>query len=368
MDKENTKIPTKIIDINTECLIEIFKNLNYQELLDLTKVYDGFYDAIEYVVMHGNFTFCISTSENKQLKCKLIEEFLKLFGNKIKRLNFELIGWFGKKMYWLLRMHLETLIKFYCMHGNVQYCSFDNFRLRPRFVSDKSNFFKSLQSISMLSAIPYHRDLNWFLNGVLSDNTKEIEIADRHFIFTGLVNVFAKINSSQLESVKIKCLPNPNPRRRYSHRGYYDSDDSYNNDSTDDEEEEDPDDHYKKMGHKIVDLPANTTLKYLSVDRVGVIPNVHKYFPCIEIVNKISDNHYSWNSISKLRNLKKLTFSVDQMKYDEVFTFIKKLAECDTLQTLHLYMGSRRREKNEFETKISNIVRQMTSLPSLRFD
>lgn len=253
---------TQLTDLNTECYIEIFKHLNYIELYHLTKMNDKFYDAIEYIMANKDFTITFSNYENIQEKCEFVGDFLQLFGKTIKHLNFQLVGWFGKQMYWLLRMHLETLIKFHCMHGNVKHLSFNNFRLRPYFVEDNSAFFKSLTSIQMFSSISYHRSLNWFLQHALSVKTKKIVIDDRCFTFEQMDRVLLKMAKSKLRFCKITLDVCTGRSRCFEC-----------NDLT-------------EIADKIVNMPVNRTLKYLNVEQCGPIPNILQYFPRITTANK----------------------------------------------------------------------------------
>lgn len=50
---------TKIFDLPTECLIEIFKYLDYGDLYNLRQLHVALDDAIEYVVRNRKFIFTI---------------------------------------------------------------------------------------------------------------------------------------------------------------------------------------------------------------------------------------------------------------------------------------------------------------------
>lgn len=332
-----TAEPIKITDLNTQCLIEIFKYLQVEDLCSLSQLHSTFRHAIGFVVRKRKCTFRFSAKEDAIPFCYRTGEFLKLYGDKIEDLYFALIGWFGKPFYLLLRMHLEVLIKSHCTRGNLKQFSLYDFHLRPKFIEDHPQFFKSLHSISMIKSIPYYKSIGWFFNQVVGDNTKRILIKDRHFPFNELVDAFAKISTSKLVCVHVELMPGP--------RG-----------------EDERDRRYVRVGHQVVNLPVNKTIKYIHIDRVGIVPEIHKFFPCIETVNKRLNGNFCWNSIGELKHLKKLTCTVNlkNENKDEILQCFKKLAKHNTLQELDL---KTRPKDSGFPEELSKILRLMTNYP-----
>lgn len=74
----------KIIDLNFDCLVEIFKYLDFEDLMNLKAAHNAFGEAIDYAVSKGNFRLATSwyddAKENSEKEMIKIDTFLVQWG------------------------------------------------------------------------------------------------------------------------------------------------------------------------------------------------------------------------------------------------------------------------------------------------
>lgn len=297
-------IELKITDLNTQCLIAIFKHLNYDDLHNVKRAHPTIFGgAVDLAASDGNFTFSLQkvTNDNKQVKimCNIMA-FFKAFGGKLKQLNIKL-----KKenttAYNLLCQHLETLIEYYCVaSGTVKHCSFDDFKLRRSFMKTNEKFFLGLESLRLVNSIG-DKHLPVVMQLVAAGGIKKIICRGAGFHDTGF-NVFAKIAKSRLET----CIL----------------------------------DMHDGVRGVIVyfNLPKNESLKRLELGSYSYDPSVLTLFPNIEVLAYSNDERHSFSldPISALPKLKSLKLAYDSNKWTENLSLLSKLADRNSLDSLVL--------------------------------
>lgn len=130
---EDKKLKLKITDLNDDCLIEIVKNLNSNDLISLYQANSRFTNAIEIVVPKITFKIEINADLEKT------EKFSKKFGDRIKILYVE------------NENGLVKLIKYF-NGGNVKSCELVRLHgvIDEEFIEQNFVFFKMLQSLKLV--------------------------------------------------------------------------------------------------------------------------------------------------------------------------------------------------------------------------
>lgn len=199
----------KIIGLNTYCLIEIVKYLDYEDLLNLKVVHIAFNEAIDFIISKSDFKFFTywnpDDTENFDKKMRKVARFLAQFGHKLKRLNIAVDGK-TTEHHKSICGHYQTLIENFCSDGNVKYFSFQNFDMSEEFLKDNLTFFNSLEHLKVEFNICREYEIKTtdfmiLLNFIATTKIKNLEIEiDDVPINT---NLFPSIAASQLESLAL---------------------------------------------------------------------------------------------------------------------------------------------------------------------
>lgn len=146
------QIKTKITDLNTECYVEICRNLKWKDLLNLKLSHDAFGDAVDFIVRIREFPLVMMT--NVEANSPEFEGFLELFGRKIFFLDIyfsvccESLRGRGRSID--VDNRVESLIVTNCLDGNIRHCDFGELRLSKSFFTKKRSisFLNSLETLS----------------------------------------------------------------------------------------------------------------------------------------------------------------------------------------------------------------------------
>lgn len=334
---ENKEI--KIIDLNNSCLIEIFKNLNYEDLLSLKKARNSFGAAVDFVVRTSDIQFTIKRSEINQddqyvVQFRKIKRFLQEFGNKLKSLRI-MIDYAVENRRSLISYIFQTLIENYCSNGNIEHCTLSNFDFSKEFLDENQIFLRSLVSLKLMHVDFNNDEMLCLMDFIIGSRIKELVIYS--WIYPIEFNILKKIASSRLESVYI-CV-----------------DDGFKGENREDYEN--------------FDIPVNTALKSLKLPLFAFDSAYLKHFPNIEAL-KYDYHPRPLNHICDLVKLRELTLNYEYEDFGEISSILERLAERNSLKQLTLYDSSTGAHKFDRadETLLARILCKMTNLEDLKLE
>lgn len=321
MDTDCSEINEKTItDLNTDCLLHIFKDLDYEDLLNLKKTHEIFSNAIDFTVSKGNYNFFIDFNANYMQKLRTIEEFLEKFGRKIKYLNITVRNMNDDNQEWLT-FCVEMFIKNYCANGNIKHYSFFG-KLHREFVEKNKTFFDSLETLETNWSASNPADFDLFLNPFLTNKIKKIKINGTYY--GRITDIFHKIARLQLESCSLDL------------ETYEAKEDDDSSDNEDNEME-------VHRLYQIDEMPINYTLKCLEYNHWGLNTDIVKFFPNLETLETVEVGWYGCPSLELVANLEKLKrfslkFEVElcDEELDAFFGMLTKLADKNQLESLEL--------------------------------
>lgn len=319
-----------IIDLNTYCLIEIFRYLDYKDWINLKLAHDIFGEACNHMVrVNGNDIKFELNSEKKSdyfVQMDILERFLELFGNETRALNIKFSG--SRRD----NRSIDALLEKYCMAGNIKHCNLNGLELRRPFFSKNMTFLNSLVSLKLhnsTNVLDAHLLLDFIAT---SRNLKEFYFSSTKCKLGNRYDFFRKIASSNLEICHINLPMN------------------------------------RDLTREISSLPINYTLKELSSERSTYDPAILLYFPKIESL-KLSffeEFKYSMNPILLLSELKSLDLNCLFCVKTTIPLFLPKLANQNNLEsfTLRKFLRNSLTDMVE-ESEIANALCKMTNLKKL---
>lgn len=297
-----------ITDLNTDCLIKIFNWLEFSELLYLKRIHVAFDNAIQEICKTNSFKFKIDMEDEENVfkMIKLVDEFLLLFGDIMKKSKIVIIADPENEDYEFFLRCLNSLIANRCIGSNITSCKLYGFHLGKQFFKRHAAFFKSLESLNLIET-KFIAPLNcaWLLD-----------------LFTGT-------QMKKLNLVKVAGNENANPTRdlmgRIASSELEWCSMSFSNYETD----------------FTLNVPENYTLKNLCLEGILFNPNLLDKFVNIEVLN-ISVNADFDMSLSSIHNLKHLKCLVlrNLRNIPEIVDLLSKLAENDILELLTLKFSS----------------------------
>lgn len=158
--------------MNDDCIIKICSYLNYVDLANLFQTSKRFNKPINCVIKTNEYSFVFSDKTKRNEEKKNISNFLKLFGNQVKRLKikFEPFAYDKKSV-----LFLEHQIKENCAPGMITHFSYDKFQFSANFFRLNANLFRSVNKLHFERAS--HKE---HLQEILDTCTslKEIEFID----------------------------------------------------------------------------------------------------------------------------------------------------------------------------------------------
>lgn len=348
---------TNIFDLNTDCLIEICKILDNENLLNLKIAHKAFGDAIDTVVSTRDIQFieCWNEEniESAVKEMKKSAKFLTQFGHKLKRLSIDVrdvtaaFDSSRRSIESLISCHYQTLIESFCSNGNVKYCSFSNFDMPAEFLKDNFAFFDSLDYLEIEFNYGYKTkipDFMLLLHFIATTKIKNLRISIE-FDYTDIKdNILPIIATSQLESLEIRTLI------------------------------------VQDLDYVDDNIPINTTLKILhcSCCLYSFDLRYLSHFPNIEslVLNPSSSSCDQPDFIANLNKLQKLTL-VSYFGYaEEYLPVVPNLAIKNSLKFLQLScliyypdclsdMKMEKEEVKQHEDKLASALSKMTNLEEL---
>lgn len=288
----------KIIDLNKDCLINIFKYLSYTDLYNLNGIHAAFNAAVDHVARTVSFELSITKFDSIGWKeMKHIDNFVKTFGDRISHLKIR-IARDSSVCSKLMHTHLELLIEQYCCNGNVRFCSFiDRFVLTKEFLQRNKKIFKSLQSLR-IDYLMENDNLLWLMDFVVSNEIKKFQLCGGHLSIT--TQVLKKIASSKLETCILRVLSKD------------------------------------KISDQISNLPINRNLKHLNLFGVSFNPAHLIHFPNLETLEFFKYKKHPLDPILELPQLKKLHLIYQNNRFLEIAPFLMKLAKQNKLESFNL--------------------------------
>lgn len=277
---ENIEIKTKITDLNTECFIEIGRNLDWKDLYRLKLTHSAFGHAVDYLAKTSEFDFMVTTTSISEF-----EGFVEVFGKELKYLNIRFNGEWTNSII----QRIELLIGIYCANGNIKRCLLDGFKLRKSFFMRNISFFNVLESLKLLRSTELI-DIDWLMEFVAtSKNIKEFYLTCNDGECNGSCDVLHRIASSKLEICGL----------------------NFNSPSD--------------LTREVRILPMNYTLKVLNLAWSQCDPVALTHFPNIECIKRFLQSDYSLNPILTLPALK--TFELCLKLDTETLSFLTRLAD-----------------------------------------
>lgn len=170
----------KIVDLNDDCLTEIAKYLNTQDLMALFEAHRRFHPAVGNVVPHR----CIVVDELKDLG--KVHKFLEKCGDKIRTMRIVNIE----------ASDMKVLLK-YLTGGQIESCEFGyeaTTVMSEDFIEENSTFFKSLKTLKLTKI-----NLTGSACEKLFDVITEVRRIDLYWVYfpneTSIFDVLTKIYS-----------------------------------------------------------------------------------------------------------------------------------------------------------------------------
>lgn len=294
----------RILDLNTDCLIEIFKYLSIEDVCEVKKIHPKFDDALDHVVSKSNFVVPLikcdeDDSESFLFKIDLMRTFLSFFGKKIKYFNFRLHSYSMTAAYVISSRLMEIFIYNYCINGDMKVCHFNGLIFDKEFFASIKHFIESLEEIRV--DVKYLDDFIWILDFLISLKIKRIQIEPNYWFEIDPCVLFMKIAKSELEAVEFSSI---------------------------------------LLGISgPADIPINYTLKKLFLGHnVSFNLNYLKSFPNIENLRIQNRECYSWDPILELVKLKNLvvTYANESRDFRRFLAFLKNLAKENRLEVLEI--------------------------------
>lgn len=333
MAVENTDQDLKILDLNNDCLIKVFTHLNYTDLLNVSKASDEFKYAVDAICCVTQFEFTINMENEVDMLVKMspIEDFLLLFGEKIKGSKIELNCKPWQADYNIIHDHLESFITNYCVDANITECVLNFFVLRKSFFEKNREFFASLELLLIHSEVEPVNYFDWLLDFLPESKLKTFGLTCAMYHKDGngfKFNLMSKIAASQLEACHI--LPNP------------------------------------KIIDTSTDVPVNQTIEYLHLREVSFDPVHLGKFPNIFnlTLNLCFDELDILLPILNLTELKQLELS-HPLQLPHAAEFLSKLSEMNTLVSLTLvifFVNANMDQERELENRLASYLCRMTNL------
>lgn len=292
-----------ILDLSEDCLTEIVKYLDYNDLSELLKIHQHFYNPIDRVVPKKMLTFALS--DDYANKCaaemKSIAKFIVYFGKRLKQLKIHLPAHYNyryQEIATLAYNYMETLIESFCANKNVKHLSLDHFTFSKEFIKDNGTFIRSLQSLELnITHMRCSRRCYPFLSMLNSVTKLKIEVnqSNRNLIRV----ILDKLNLNQVETLQLVGF---------------------------------------ESKVRFRDLPISATIKRLEIPNCRCKPqSLVNHFPNLEYLEfGKGDVSYSLSPLLELPNLRHLSliYSTDTNRY--LRSFINALAEGSLLETLKL--------------------------------
>lgn len=205
MDTDDLEL--KLTDLNNDCLINVFNQLDHSDLLNVKKTHPTFSDAVDAVCRTTEFEFTIDMKkdENYLQTIRLIDEFLLVYGNQIQASDMRIICEADKADYELVLNRLRALIADRCNTSNITHCSLFDYPFTPKILHQNERFFKALESLTFCNRTE-STNYTWLFDFLPTSNLKEFRavVANQEPFFYEL---FAKIAASQLTLCRIISFP-----------------------------------------------------------------------------------------------------------------------------------------------------------------
>lgn len=286
---DNEKIFT-ILDLNPDCLREIFKYLTFIDLMALFKVNSHFYDAIGMALASGVYVR-LSYKVIEENKMETIEKFFELFGEKLNSVIF----CEGESL-------LMEMIQKYSISGTVKKCKYFGEKITEIFEGKNQNFFKSVKELYWEDVILNQKTIKLLLKAPFE--IEKLSLIDMDGPIMGDADLIRHILCSQLKKL------------HFATDCYFDTE-------------------------EIKDLSYNTTLTDLTLSATntagGLILRHLSQIERLKLTNLNNIQTYS-EEILSLNNLKQLDFSFcfNMSTTADFESFFCKLAELNKLEKLRI--------------------------------
>lgn len=310
-----------IFDLNDNCLIEIVKFLEPKDLFSLTKVHKKFHNAIGHVVAADGTKEIQLGGYHKLESKKNVENFFRLFGNKIRNLVID-PNWMG--------MHprrAEKLFTRYCCAGNIEICKFVSFSVRNGVLAKNLPFFESLKSLKVTGVVNSAAVERVLL---AANQLETLVIGDGFGEKDKLLHIIAA-------QQKLKKL----------HFSYY---------------------NFGRASNEFTRLPINTTLSHLSVTLYWDSISLLNQFPNIETLKlrmfrRTQETGVVFTPIIKMAKLKqlKLTLSSSGEESSGLQMLLMSLAKLRTLDHLELDL-----HLAYYKEQMADIIKHLSEITNLK--
>lgn len=305
------KEPTKLSDLNTDCLLEVFKYLQFEDLTNLKCVHAAFGDALDHIASTKKFKLCLNlygfgdadnyNIYNASNSLNAVERYLKTFGRVVQNLNIATNDSQHNTINLQKNVFCTNLIRNYCVNGDVKTCAFANFDLSETFLVEHTEFLLALRSLEMVNSVFIGSKIGRLLDCLAdSHEIRKLKISGVRVITES--NIFPKIAKSQL----VTCIIDIGL-------------------SID----------HERIDDVIVGVPFNETLKQLDLGDSLYDPVVLLHFPNIETLRYPLHGEYELQPIVAMPNLKKLVLINWISSMDAFLAFMQDLAAKNQLDVIY---------------------------------
>lgn len=133
----------QITDLNDDCLTEIFKYLQLEDLNSLSVTNTRFFNPIKSAV-----PYIETTLNNLRSNFKYNKDFFVNFGDQVRNLHFQYF-----QPYPFATIFFEKILNDFFRGNRVKHCTFTRCALSKGFVLRNAEFFRSLETLNLVETM-----------------------------------------------------------------------------------------------------------------------------------------------------------------------------------------------------------------------
>lgn len=182
-----------IFDLNDDCLIKIIEYLDFNDILNLSKINLRFNEAIG-----ASLTKTAVNISNENLG--EMEVFLKIFGGQVK--HMDILGIEPSN-----QAQVKELIRKYCNIGKVEHCTLNGLNIKEDFLETNINFFKSLKTLIMPEQANIETPIFYRILDTMT-NIKYLDVNFSQCVRRDVPTLLSKLVAHQLETLYLLNMSN----------------------------------------------------------------------------------------------------------------------------------------------------------------
>lgn len=319
---------SRLLDMNHDCLIDIFKHLDSDDILKMYRLNTRFHPVIEVVLSAEFKEIWIRHAHPRNMET--IESVLRDFSIHIRNVGIENNRSILNVDRGIGIPFMEQLMHQYCNHGLVRSCQFQKFPISEQFVQQNEVLFTSLQTLILDRVAINNTTLLRILNCI--NGIETLRIYDQTRVNGQYITILSEIAS--LKMTKLTTLVN------------------WSN----------------VAAASLSAVPINTTVQQIKVtakllEFLHHFPNakkvtLHIWTPPVEVITLSP-------MLTNLCRLKSFSLSMAIPHVEEVGTMLVELARANSLTVLKIHYNNIEPIENRTYTAYINSLCSMTNLKLL---